>query len=68
VRNAFAVCLEALKTKQSTNIGGLEKFFETEFATDAMRSEELFKSIPELKEVYEWMLEAKKVVANDSSK
>jgi len=68
VRNAFAVCLEALKTKQSTNIGGLEKFFETEFATDAMRSEELFKSIPELKEVYEWMLEAKKVVANNSSK
>jgi hypothetical protein len=68
VRNAFAVCLEAFKSKQTTSIEGLEKFFETEFATDNMRGESLFKSIPELKEVYEWMLEAKKVVANDSLK
>ncbi len=67
VRNAFAVVLEALKTKQSTSIDGLEKFFDTEFATDKMRSESLFESIPELKEVYQWMQAAKEVVNKDNS-
>lgn len=54
IRNSFAVCMEALKTGE-TRIDGLNEFFENQFATDEMRGEKLFKAIPQLKEVYQWL-------------
>jgi len=46
--------MEALKTGE-TRIDGLNEFFENQFATDEMRGEKLFKAIPQLKEVYQWL-------------
>lgn len=56
VRNSFATCHDILIQKiDTTRTDGLKEFFEKEFETDKIRGEDLFKSIPELKEVYEWL-------------
>jgi len=53
--NSAAVVQEAFKSE--TRIEGLKEFFDIQFETDKMRKEKLFKAIPELEEVHEWLLE-----------
>jgi sulfatase maturation enzyme AslB (radical SAM superfamily) len=55
ITNSAAVVQEAFKSE--TRIEGLKEFFDIQFETDKMRKEKLFKAIPELEEVHEWLLE-----------
>jgi hypothetical protein len=46
---------EALKGE--TRIDGLTEFFDIQFETDKIRKEELFETIPDLEDIYEWTQE-----------
>jgi hypothetical protein len=55
VHNCAAMVQEALKGE--TRIDGLKEFFDIQFETDKIRKEELFETIPDLEDIYEWTQE-----------
>lgn len=52
--NAFRNVMYTMKNGQ-VNLDGLREFFKDNFSTDKMRNESLFKSLPELKKLYDWL-------------